>query len=641
MTTQNSEYSAKDIKVLEGLEAVRKRPAMYIGNTGIVGLHHLISEVVDNSIDEALAGHCKNIKITLTKDGGCRVEDDGRGIPVDIQPQYGVSALEIIMTKLHAGGKFEKDAYKVSGGLHGVGVSCVNALSIRCDVEVHRNGNRYFHSFSKGIPQGSMEIFEGEADKDHGTTITFYPDEEIFKEGIEFHYDRISERFRELAFLNPSVEISVADDRDGNKETFHFENGISEFIEYIDGNKKHVLDEILKVEKEDGEVPVNIAFRFNTDFTDNLYSYVNNIRTKDGGSHVVGFRSALTTTINKFIKDNGLLKKDQKNMTISADDIKEGLVAIVSVYVGEPQFEGQTKGRLGNSEVRPLVYNVVKEQIQRYFEDNPKNAENICKKIIFNAEAREAARKAKQVKRKGYLEGVSLPGKLTDCITKDRGIAELFIVEGDSAGGNAKQGRDRFFQAILPLKGKILNVEKANPHRVITSDEVKNIITAIGTGFDDNFNIEKLRYGKIIIMTDADVDGSHIAILLLTLYYRYFKELIERGNIYLAMPPLYKVISGKQKFFVYSDSERDEKIEELKSAGKRITNIMRFKGLGEMDMNELWETTMDPETRSLKKIVMEDAIKAEHYISMLMGDSVQERREFIEENAVYAKNIDV
>ena len=641
MSNQNNEYSAKDIKVLEGLEAVRKRPAMYIGSTDITGLHHLISEVVDNSIDEALAGHCKDIKITLTKDGACRVEDDGRGIPVDIQQQYGRPALEIIMTKLHAGGKFEKDAYKVSGGLHGVGVSCVNALSIKCEVEVHKHGNRYYHSFKQGIPQGDMECFEGEADKDSGTTVTFYPDAEIFKEGIEFHYDRISERFRELAFLNPGVKINVADERDGKEETFHFENGINEFVEYIDGNKKHVVDEILSVAKDDGEVPVNIAFRFNSDYSDNLYSYVNNIRTKDGGSHVIGFRSALTAVINKFIKDNGLLKKEQQKMTISADDVKEGLVAIVSVYVGEPQFEGQTKGRLGNSEVRPIVYNVVRDQMQRYFEDNPKSAESICKKVIFNAEAREAARKAKQVKRKGYLESVSLPGKLTDCITKDRGIAELFIVEGDSAGGNAKQGRDRFFQAILPLKGKILNVEKANPHRVITSEEIKNIITAIGTGFDDNFNIEKLRYGKIIIMTDADVDGSHIAILLLTLYYRYFKELIENGNIYLAMPPLYKVISGKQKFFVYSDAERDEKIEELKAAGKRVTNIMRFKGLGEMDMVELWDTTMDPETRSLKKVIMEDAIKAEHYFSMLMGDSVQERREFIEENAVYAKNIDV
>ncbi len=372
-----------------------------------------------------------------------------------------------------------------------------------------------------------------------------------------------------------------------------------------------------------------------------MYSYVNNIRTKDGGSHVIGFRTAITTVINNFIKTNNLLKKDQQKMAITADDVKEGLVAIVSVYVGEPQFEGQTKGRLGNSEVRPAVYNVVKDQVQRYFEDNPKEAESICRKVIFNAEAREAARKAKQVKRKGYLDSVSLPGKLTDCITKDRGIAELFIVEGDSAGGNAKQGRDRFFQAILPLKGKILNVEKANPHRVVTSEEVKNIITAIGTDFGENLNLEKLRYGKIIIMTDADVDGSHIAILLLTLYYRYFRELIENGNIYLAMPPLYKIICGKQKIFVYTDAERDAKIAELKEAGKRVSNIQRFKGLGEMDMVELWETTMDPQTRTLKKIMMQDAIKADHYFSMLMGDSVQERREFIEENAVYAKNIDI
>lgn len=639
MSEENKSYSASDIKVLEGLEAVRKRPAMYIGTTDINGLHHLINEVVDNSIDEALAGYCTNISVVLKEEGSVSVIDDGRGIPVDIQQQYQISALELIMTKLHAGGKFEKDAYKISGGLHGVGVSCVNALSEWLDVEVYRDGKKYFQRYERGIPVDRVKEI-GETDL-RGTKVTFYPDTEIFKEGIEFHYDRVAERLRELAFLNPGIKIFFKEERTEKSEEYFYRGGIEEFVNFIDSSKKHIHTDIIRVKKEDGEAPVDIAFRFNTEYSDIFFSYVNNIRTRDGGSHVVGFRTALTSVINKFIKERNMLKKDQQKLQITGDDVKEGLVAIVSVYIAEPQFEGQTKNRLGNSEVKGAVQSAVFDKLSLYFDDNPTVGEAICKKIIFNAEAREAARKAKQVKRKGYLEGSSLPGKLTDCITKERDLAELFIVEGDSAGGNAKQGRDRFYQAILPLKGKILNVEKANPHKVLTNEEIRNLITAIGTGFDDNFDFSKLRYGKIIIMTDADVDGSHITILLLTFFYRYFKELIEKGNIYIAMPPLYKVVTGKTKTFVFTDKERDELIKKCNDEGKKISGIQRFKGLGEMDMTELWETTMDKGTRILQRVALEDAIIAERIFSILMGESVVDRKDFIEKNAVYAKNIDV
>ena len=666
--TQNN-YNANSIKVLEGLEAVRKRPAMYIGSTDVNGLHHLVWEVIDNSIDEALAGYCNRIYVKIKKDNSIEVEDNGRGIPVDIHSEYKIPAVELIMTKLHAGGKFEKNAYKISGGLHGVGVSCVNALSTYLEVYIIRDGKIYYQRYERGITKTKLEVL-GELSvetlrkledrvqfylidyinssdiKNHtGTKVIFSPDPEIFKETTVFHYDRIAERLRELAFLNPGLEITIEDERNGKKEVFHYEGGLVEFVNFLDSGKTPLHKEVIVIEKKDYEVPLQIAFRYNTEYSEIIFSYVNNIRTKDGGTHVSGFRSALTASINKYIKDHNLLTKQQSKLQITGDDVKEGLTAVVSVYVKEPQFEGQTKGRLGNSEVRGIVYSIVKGYLDQYFEDNPKIAEAICKKVINNAEAREAARKAKQIKRKNFLDSTSLPGKLTDCISKDPAKSELFIVEGDSAGGNAKQGRDRNYQAILPLKGKILNVEKSNPHKILTNDEIKSIITALGTGFGDNFDISKLRYGKIIFVTDADVDGSHIQILLLTLFYRYLKPLIENGHVYIAMPPLYKIKarSGKKEkiYYVYTEEEKDKKLKDMEEKGEKLIQVQRFKGLGEMDKDELWETTMNYETRILKRVTIEDAIVAEQIFSILMGENVEERKKFIQENALYVKNLDI
>ena len=644
--TSNSEYGASSIQVLEGLEAVRKRPAMYIGDVGEKGLHHLVYEVVDNSIDEALAGYCKNISVTINKDNSITVKDDGRGIPVDIHEKEGKSALEVVMTVLHAGGKFDKGSYKVSGGLHGVGVSCVNALSDHLRAEVCRNGKRYVQEYSRGVPRGDVK--EVGTSSETGTTITFHPDKEIFND-INYKYSILVKRMRELAFLNAGIRLSITDLRTeeeggANKtEEFYSENGLREFVKYIDSTREPLINEVIYIDTNKYGTPVEVAMMYNTSYTENLHSYVNNINTIEGGTHVTGFRSALTRTLKKYADDNKLLEKAK--VEIASDDFREGLTAVISVKVAEPQFEGQTKTKLGNDDVKGMVDRAVAEALNTFLEEHPKEAKTIVEKIILAATARNAARKAREmVQRKSPLSGGGLPGKLADCSSRNASQCEIFLVEGDSAGGSAKQGRDRNFQAILPLRGKILNVEKAMRHKAFESEEVRNIYTALGVtiGTEEDsqaLNLDKLRYNKVVIMTDADVDGSHIATLILTFFFRYMKELIENGHVYIATPPLYLCKKGKVQEYCWNEEQRMRFIEKYGDGKESGITQQRYKGLGEMNAEQLWETTMDPTNRTLRQITIENAAEADYTFSMLMGDDVAPRRQFIEENATYA-NID-
>ena len=644
--TSGSEYGASSIQVLEGLEAVRKRPAMYIGDVGEKGLHHLVYEVVDNSIDEALAGYCKNISVTINKDNSITVKDDGRGIPVDIHEKEGKSALEVVMTVLHAGGKFDKGSYKVSGGLHGVGVSCVNALSDHLRAEVCRNGKRYVQEYSRGVPLGDVK--EVGTSSETGTTITFHPDKEIFND-INYKYSILVKRMRELAFLNAGIRLSITDLRTeeeggANKtEEFYSENGLREFVKYIDSTREPLINEVIYIDTNKYGTPVEVAMMYNTSYTENLHSYVNNINTIEGGTHVTGFRSALTRTLKKYADDNKLLEKAK--VEIASDDFREGLTAVISVKVAEPQFEGQTKTKLGNDDVKGMVDRAVAEALNTFLEEHPKEAKTIVEKIILAATARNAARKAREmVQRKSPLSGGGLPGKLADCSSRDASQCEIFLVEGDSAGGSAKQGRDRNFQAILPLRGKILNVEKAMRHKAFESEEVRNIYTALGVtiGTEEDsqaLNLDKLRYNKVVIMTDADVDGSHIATLILTFFFRYMKELIENGHVYIATPPLYLCKKGKVQEYCWNEEQRMRFIEKYGDGKESGITQQRYKGLGEMNAEQLWETTMDPTNRTLRQITIENAAEADYTFSMLMGDDVAPRRQFIEENATYA-NID-
>ncbi|NNM15406.1 MAG: DNA topoisomerase (ATP-hydrolyzing) subunit B [Bacteroidia bacterium] len=633
--------------VLEGLEAVRKRPAMYIGDISVKGLHHLVYEVVDNSIDEALAGHCKNIDVIINEDGSVTVKDDGRGIPTDMHPKEKRSALEVVMTVLHAGGKFDKGSYKVSGGLHGVGVSCVNALSKKLVVNVHRKGEIFTQEYERGKPQFDVKSI-GKTDKT-GTEVTFVPDDTIFTT-TEYNADTLAARLRELAFLNKGIRLTLADERaeakEGDKESsweFYSEEGLKEFVKYLDSTRESLIEEPIYVDKQDGEIPVELAMQYNTSFSENLHSYVNNINTHEGGTHLAGFRRALTRTLKKYADNSGMLSK--LKFDISGDDFREGLTAIISVKVAEPQFEGQTKTKLGNSEVTSAVDQAVSEILSAYLEENPKQAKQIVSKVILAATARHAARKARElVQRKNVLTGTGLPGKLADCSEKDPGMCEIFLVEGDSAGGTAKQGRNRKFQAIMPLRGKILNVEKAMQHKIYENEEIKNIYTALGVsvGTEEDgraLNIAKLRYHKVIIMCDADVDGSHITTLILTFFFRYMKELIESGYIYIATPPLYQLKKSKDIRYAWSEEERVRFIEEMGKGKETSVGIQRYKGLGEMNAEQLWETTMNPDSRTLRQVTIESAAEADHIFSMLMGDDVPPRREFIQQHAKYA-NID-
>jgi DNA gyrase subunit B len=644
---KKDQYSAENIQILEGLDAVRKRPAMYIGDIGVKGLHHLVYEVIDNSIDEAMGGYCDTIDILIHEDGSLSVTDNGRGIPIDMHEKEGKSALEVVMTVLHAGGKFDKDSYKVSGGLHGVGVSCVNALSATLRAEIHRDGKIYQQEYKIGKPVSDIEVI-GETDK-NGTIIHFVPDGSIFIT-TEFKYEILANRIRELAYLNKGVRLSIKDlrevDEDGNplQASYFSEEGLKEFVQYLDQNRETICEDIIYISKEDDEVPVEVAMQYNNSFTENVHSYVNNISTIEGGTHLTGFRRGLTRTLKSYAEDSGMLSK--LKFEIAGDDFREGLTAVISVKVQEPQFEGQTKTKLGNSEVAQFVNQAVSTALKNYLEENPKDARTIVQKVILAATARHAARKARElVQRKSALTGAGLPGKLADCSTKDATTAELFLVEGDSAGGTAKQGRDRLFQAILPLRGKILNVEKAMPHKVFESEEIKNVFTALGVvmGTEDDskaINLEKLRYHKIIIMTDADVDGSHITTLIMTFFFRYIKPLIEQGYLYLATPPLYLIKKGKQAEYAWSEEERKEIVARFTENGSESgLHIQRYKGLGEMNAIQLWDTTMNPETRKLQRVNIDNAAEADQVFSMLMGDEVAPRREFIEKNAKYA-NID-
>ncbi|MFA9372450.1 MAG: DNA topoisomerase (ATP-hydrolyzing) subunit B [Labilibaculum antarcticum] len=641
-----NEYSADSIQVLEGLEAVRKRPSMYIGDVNVKGLHHLVYEVVDNSIDEALVGYCKNIDVFINEDNSITVKDDGRGIPTELHAKENRSALEVVMTVLHAGGKFDKGSYKVSGGLHGVGVSCVNALSILLTAEVHRDGKVYRQEYSKGVPLAPVETI-GESDLT-GTYITFKPDDSIFLV-LEYKYDILAARLRELAFLNKEIRLNLTDKRDLDEngecrfESFYSEEGLKEFVEYLDSTRERLIEETIHCSYDKNEVPVEIALQYNSSYSENIHSYVNNINTIEGGTHLTGFRRGLTRTLKTFADKSGMLSK--LKFDISGDDFREGLTAVVSVKVAEPQFEGQTKTKLGNSEVSLAVDQAVSTMLANYLEEHPKDARTIVQKVIMAATARHAARKARElVQRKTVLGGSGLPGKLSDCSDKDPVNCEVFLVEGDSAGGTAKQGRDRKFQAILPLKGKILNVEKAMQHKVFESEEIKNIFTALGVtiGTEDDSkaaNVEKIRYHKIVIMCDADVDGSHIATLIMTFFFRYMKSLIESGYLYIATPPLYLVKKGKNEEYCWSEGQRLRLIEQWGGGKESGMHIQRYKGLGEMSAEQLWSTTMNPEARTLRQVTIDNAAEADHTFSMLMGDDVPPRRAFIEKNATYA-NID-
>jgi DNA gyrase subunit B len=629
-------YDAKTITVLKGLEAVRKRPAMYIGDTGKRGLHHLVHEVVDNSIDEALSGFCNTIKVTINKDGSVTVQDNGRGIPVDEHPTQKKPAVEVVMTMLHAGGKFDHQTYKVSGGLHGVGVSVVNALSEWCEVEISRDGNVYHQKYERGIAGTPLKKI-GQR-KTSGTRTTFMPDSEIFPD-IKFSFDRLANRMRELAFLNKGLKIEIKDEIDDRSDFYFYKGGIASFAEYLNENKNPIYKKPIYFEDTKEDVEVEIAIQHNDSFQENVFTYVNNINTIEGGTHLVGFRTALTRTINNYATKNKLFKNGDK--TLSGDDVREGLTAVISVKVPDPQFEGQTKTKLGNSEVKGIVEQVLGERLSYFLEENPPTAKKIVEKGSNALRAREAARKAKDLaRRKTALDSGHLPGKLADCSMKDPESCELFLVEGDSAGGNAKMGRDRRFQAILPLRGKIINVEKARLDRILSNEEIKTIITALGAGIGrENFNMEKLRYYKIIIMTDADIDGAHIRTLILTFFFRHMRELVESGHIYIANPPLYRISHGKTEQYVYSDDERDRYLEKV-GRDKKI-DIQRYKGLGEMNPDQLWKTTMDPDTRTLFKVTLDDAAAADKLFTILMGDVVEPRREFIQKNAQYVRNLDV
>jgi DNA gyrase subunit B len=637
---QGSDYKASNIQVLEGLEAVRKRPAMYIGDTGQRGLHHLINEVVDNSIDEALAGYCDHITVTINEDGSMTIEDNGRGIPVDTHEKLGIPAVEVVLTKLHAGGKFDKDTYKVSGGLHGVGVSCVNGLSSHFRAEIHRDGEIHVMEFAHGGTTVPLSV-KGKTKKT-GTIISFTPDETIFTQTVEFKFNIIAERMRELAFLNPEITIELIDEREEDEElkseTYHYDGGVKDFVDFLDEHRESMLDTPIHITGELDEVPVEIAISYNNSYSENVHSYVNNINTREGGTHVSGFRRALTRSLKSYAEKNNLIKSNSK-ISVSGEDFREGMTAVLSVKVQEPQFEGQTKTKLGNSEVQSAVEIVVYDQLNEYLEQNPKAAKKVIQKVVLAAEAREAARKARQlVQRKSVMSGGGLPGKLADCSIKDPEHSEIYLVEGDSAGGSAKMGRNRSFQAILPLRGKILNVEKAKINRILENKEIQAMITAFGTGVghgEEDFELEKLRYHKIIVMTDADVDGSHIRTLLLTFFYRYMRPLIENGYIYIATPPLYRITTSKDLEYAWDDATRDKLVKALKKTRKKF-DVSRYKGLGEMNPEQLWETTMDPETRTLQQVTIESAAGADKLFSTLMGGDVEPRREFIERNAKYA-----
>ncbi|QSS96472.1 DNA topoisomerase (ATP-hydrolyzing) subunit B [Psychroflexus sp. ALD_RP9] len=634
-------YSADSIQALEGMEHVRMRPSMYIGDVGTRGLHHLVYEVVDNSIDEAMAGHCDKIDVTINEDGSVTTVDNGRGIPIDIHKKEGVSALQVVMTKIGAGGKFDKDSYKVSGGLHGVGVSVVNALSSNAHVKVYKDGQIWEQEYERGKamypvkPTGETQL--------NGTEVTFKPDPEIFQETVDYNYETLSKRLRELAFLNKGIRISITDRRHKNEDgefvhkAFHSDEGLKEFIRFLDETREPLIGNVISMEGEKNDIPVEVAMIYNNSYAENLYSYVNNINTHEGGTHLSGFRRGLTSTLKKYADQSGML--DKLKFEITGDDFREGLTAIVSVKVAHPQFEGQTKTKLGNREVTSAVSQAVSEMLEIYLEENPNDAKTIVQKVILAAQARHAAKKAREmVQRKTVMSGGGLPGKLSDCAEEDPEKCEVFLVEGDSAGGTAKQGRDRNFQAILPLRGKILNVEKAMQHRVFENEEIRNIYTALGVtvGTEDDakaLNLSKLRYHKIVIMCDADVDGSHIATLILTFFYRYMKELIEAAHVYIATPPLYLIKKGSKKRYAWNEKERNEIANEYKGG----VSVQRYKGLGEMNAEQLWDTTMNPENRILRKVTIDNSAEADRIFSMLMGDEVPPRREFIEENAVYAK----
>ncbi len=640
---KKNDYSADSIQALEGIEHVRMRPSMYIGDVGVRGLHHLVYEVVDNSIDEAMGGHCDTISVIINEDNSVSVKDNGRGIPVDLHKKEGVSALQVVMTKIGAGGKFDKDSYKVSGGLHGVGVSVVNALSNTLKASVYRDGKIWEQEYERGKAMYPVKTV-GET-SERGTVITFHPDEKIFTQTIEFSYETLSNRMRELSFLNKGITITITDRREKDKdgefisEVFHSDEGLKEFIKFLDGNRESLIQNIIAMEGEKNDIPVEVAMVYNTGYTENLHSYVNNINTHEGGTHLSGFRRGLTTTLKKYADASGML--DKLKFEIQGDDFREGLTAIISVKVAEPQFEGQTKTKLGNREVSAAVSQAVSEMLTNYLEEHPDDAKIIVQKVILAAQARHAASKAREmVQRKNVMSGGGLPGKLSDCSEQDPALCEVFLVEGDSAGGTAKQGRDRNFQAILPLRGKILNVEKAMQHKVFENEEIKNIYTALGVtiGTEEDskaLNLEKLRYHKVIIMCDADVDGSHIETLILTFFFRYMRELIEAGHVYIATPPLYLVKKGSKKNYAWNDKERDAIAETFKGG----VSIQRYKGLGEMNAEQLWDTTMNPGYRTLRQVTIDNASETDRIFSMLMGDEVPPRREFIEKNAVYA-NID-
>ena len=642
-TPQNPQYSADSIQALEGMEHVRMRPSMYIGDVGVRGLHHLVYEVVDNSIDEALAGHCDTITVSINEDNSITTQDNGRGIPVGIHKKEGVSALEVVMTKIGAGGKFDKDSYKVSGGLHGVGVSCVNALSESLKASVYRDGLIWEQEYERGKPKYAVR--EAGTTDQRGTTVTFKPDAQIFNQTLEYNYETLANRMRELSYLNKGITIKMIDRREKDDkgeflgETFHSQEGLKEFISFLDATREGIIKDVISIEGEKNGIPVEVAMVYNTSFSENLHSYVNNINTHEGGTHLSGFRRGLTSTLKKYADGSGLL--DKLKFEIAGDDFREGLTAIVSVKVAEPQFEGQTKTKLGNREVTSAVSQAVSEMLENYLEENPNDAKTIVQKVILAAQARHAARKAREmVQRKTVMSGGGLPGKLSDCSEQDPAQCEVFLVEGDSAGGTAKQGRDRNFQAILPLRGKILNVEKAMQHKVFENEEIRNIYTALGVtiGTEEDskaLNLTKLRYHKVVIMCDADVDGSHISTLILTFFFRYMRELVESGYVYIATPPLYLVKKGAKKEYAWNDDQRDQLMQQYGQGA----SIQRYKGLGEMNAEQLWDTTMNPEFRTLRQVTIDSGSEADRIFSMLMGDEVPPRREFIERNAVYA-NID-